>query len=151
MPESKRILFCTDFSENARIAFNFAIDEAARSPSSDLFLLHVLPPPDATYWKPYIYQLDDQVDKKAKDEFEQKVQQEYASSIPANTTFKPIFRVGKPDQEILKAAQELQVDLVVLGRQGRGALQTFFFGSIASKVVQKAACPVLVIPPKATK
>ncbi len=151
MPESKRILFCTDFSENARLAFNFALDEATRTPASDLFLLHVLPPPDATYWKPYIYQLGDEIDQKAKDEFDQKVQQEYASRIPENTKFQPIFRVGKPDQEILKAAQELHVDLVVLGRQGRGALQTFFFGSIASKVVQKATCPVLVIPPKPTK
>ena len=49
LPESrfKRILFCTDFSESADAAFDFALDAAIRRPDSTLYLLHVIHEPDA--------------------------------------------------------------------------------------------------------
>ena len=48
LPETrfKRILFCTDFSESADAAFEFALDAAIRRPGSTLFLLHVIHEPD---------------------------------------------------------------------------------------------------------
>ena len=45
----QRILFCTDFSENADFAFPFAVDAAARRPGSELYLLHVIPESDAQF------------------------------------------------------------------------------------------------------
>jgi len=61
----QKILFCTDFSENAGYAFNFAVDAAVRRPSCTLYLLHVIPESDAQFWKTYIYEVDN-VDNKAK-------------------------------------------------------------------------------------
>ncbi len=152
MPDTKpsRILFCTDFSDNAREAFRHALDEVARRPGSELCLLHVLPEPEATFWKQYVYQVGDQLDQQAKEEFDRKVAEEYASRVPPGIPFRPLFRIGKAEQEIIRAADELQVDLIVMGRQGRGALQSLFYGSVASKVVQKSKCAVLVIPLGAT-
>ena len=43
----ERILFCTDFSENADFAFDYAIDAAKRRPGSTLYLFHVIPEPEA--------------------------------------------------------------------------------------------------------
>ena len=41
-PFYEKVLFCTDFSENADFAFDFAIDAVRRRPGSTLLLLHVL-------------------------------------------------------------------------------------------------------------
>ena len=59
-PESRfqRILFCTDFSEHADLAFDFAVDAAKRRPGCTLYLLHVIPEPEAQFWKTYIYEVD---------------------------------------------------------------------------------------------
>ena len=56
------------------------------------------------------------------------------------------FRVGKDHQEILQFARENNIDLIVMGRQGHGALQHTLFGKVAEKVVCKAECAVLVVP-----
>ena len=55
---AQRILFCTDFSENANFAFNFAVDAAIRRPGSQLYLLHVVPESEAQFWKSYIYEVE---------------------------------------------------------------------------------------------
>ena len=140
------ILFCTDFSDNARKAFAYAVDEAARRPGATLHLLHVLPEPDAQFWKPYIYELDHDVDQKARDTFDQQVATEYAPHVPDGVTFQATFRIGKAAVEIIRYANEIHATFLVLGRQGRGALHSFFFGTTAEKVVRDAQCPVLVIP-----
>lgn len=52
---------------------------------------------------------------------------------------------GKPWREILRLAGEHPTDLIVMGVQGRGAADLFFFGSTAQHVVRQADCPVLTL------
>ena len=47
-------------------------------------------------------------------------------------------------QEILDTAKTQQVDLIIMGTQGRTGLQHVLMGSVA-KVVRLAPCPVLVV------
>ena len=54
----QKILYCTDFSENALIAFDFAVDAAKRRPGCILYLLHVVPESEAQFWKTYIYEVE---------------------------------------------------------------------------------------------
>lgn len=56
-----------------------------------------------------------------------------------------LVRFGKPYVELLDAAREVEADLVVLGVQGRGAVDIGFFGSTANQVVRRATCPVLTV------
>lgn len=142
----KRILFCTDFSPNANIAFKHAIEVAHRYPGAELHLLHVIPAPDAQYWKSYVYMPTVDVDQMAKDAFDKRVNEEYESVLPHGLAFIKAFRIGKAYAEIIRYAEEINADLIVMGRQGRGALESIFFGTVAEKVVKKAKCPVLVIP-----
>ena len=72
----KRILFCTDFSENANFAFDFALDSAVRRPGCILYLLHVIPEPEAQFWKTYLYEVDD-IDAKAKQDIDEKIARSY--------------------------------------------------------------------------
>jgi glycine betaine transporter len=61
----------------------------------------------------------------------------------------PLFREGVPFVEILKAADELAVDLIVMATHGRTGLAHVMIGSVAQRVVQKAKCPVLTVRPTA--
>ncbi len=70
---SKNILFCTDFSANAALAFDYAIDAAARREGSLLYLLHVIPEPESQFWRTYIYDADFNVDEKAKRDLDEKI------------------------------------------------------------------------------
>lgn len=55
---------------------------------------------------------------------------------------------GYAAEEILDAAEEEQVDLIVMGTHGRKGIDRILFGSVAEKVVKSAACPVLTVRPK---
>lgn len=54
---------------------------------------------------------------------------------------------GEPGQSIVDAAAAEQVDLVVVGSHGRGAVGRLFIGSVSEFVVRNAPCPVLVVRP----
>lgn len=141
----QRVLFCTDLSENADFAFDFAVDAARRRPGCELFLLHVIPETEAQFWKTYVYEVED-VDNKAKRDLDQRIDQAYVSRLPEDVEMKIEFRIGKDWQEILDFAENNQIDLIVMGRQGRGSLQKALFGNVTEKVVRKALCAVLVVP-----
>jgi nucleotide-binding universal stress UspA family protein len=54
---------------------------------------------------------------------------------------------GKPWREIVRAADEHDAGLIVMGAHGHGPLDRLFFGSTAAGVVRHAGCPVLVARP----
>ncbi len=141
----QKILFCTDFSENADYAFSFAVDSAVRRPGCTLYLLHVIPESDAQFWKSYIYEVDN-VDETAKQDIDEKIDRTYRPRVPAEVDFKVEMRVGKDYQCILDFAEEIGADLIVIGRQGHSRLQKALFGSVTEKIARKARCAVIIIP-----
>ncbi len=59
----------------------------------------------------------------------------------------PVFVLGKPYMEIVKAATEFDVDLIVIASHGRSGISHLLLGSVAEKVVRLAPCPVLTVKP----
>jgi len=57
-----------------------------------------------------------------------------------------ILRDGVPADIIVKLSNELDIDLIVMGTNGRDSLTDYIVGSTAQKVVEKSKCPVLVMP-----
>lgn len=55
---------------------------------------------------------------------------------------------GKPAKKIVKIAQKLNVDLIVMATDGRDNIKDFVTGTITEHVINHAPCPVLVIPCK---
>jgi nucleotide-binding universal stress UspA family protein len=51
--------------------------------------------------------------------------------------------LGSPSKTILRVAQEMNVDLIVMGAQGHGTLGAMILGSTTHTVVRRATCPVL--------
>ena len=147
LPESrfKRILFCTDFSESADAAFDFALDAAIRRPDSTLYLLHVIHEPDAQYWKSQLAEVDN-IDAEAKKAIDAKVAAAYLSRVPKGMEVKVEFRIGPDAATILEFAKAAQIDEIIRGRHGHSSVGKALFGSVAEKIVRKADCAVLVVP-----
>ncbi len=54
-------------------------------------------------------------------------------------------------REILAQAETLPADLLVVGSHGRSGFEHLLLGSITEKVLRKARCPVMVVPPHASE
>ncbi|MDX9800107.1 MAG: universal stress protein [Spirochaetia bacterium] len=143
----KKILFCADFSDNSEIAFKYALNIAEGNPECEIIIFHIVPEPDAQFWKSYIYELDE-VDAKAKADIDAKIGKAYTSKIPSGIKYSVKMAVGRVNQSILDAAGETDADLIILGRQGSSKFKTLFYGNTAGYVARKALCPVLIIPGK---
>ena len=57
--------------------------------------------------------------------------------------------MGQPAPAILDCAVRLPADLIVMGTHGAGGFERFVLGSVAEKVLRRAACPVLTVPSRA--
>lgn len=53
--------------------------------------------------------------------------------------------VGQPDEAIIEAAQKSRAELILLGSHGRTGWKRLLLGSVAERVIGRAACPVLVV------
>ena len=53
--------------------------------------------------------------------------------------------VGEPAEEIVKFAEENQVNLIIMGTHGRTGLASIFLGSVTVDVIKKTCIPVTVI------
>lgn len=145
MSPFSRILFCTDFSQNANDAFDYAVDAAIRRPGCTLYLLHVIPEADAQFWKTYIYEIEN-VDEKARRDIDEKIDQSYRPRVPTGVDFKVEMRVGKDAATILEYADEIEADIIVMGRAGHSKLKRTLFGKVTEIVARKARCAVMIIP-----
>jgi nucleotide-binding universal stress UspA family protein len=55
---------------------------------------------------------------------------------------------GEPAEEIVKYAQENDIDLIIIGHKHRGRLYAALFDSTDVHTIDKASLPVLVFPEK---
>jgi len=141
-----RILFCTDLSEHAGVAFLHALNIAVGNNNCELIIFHVVPEPNAQFWKSYIYEVEE-IDSKAKSDIDEKIEREYIHLIPEDIKWSIKAAVGRADQKIIEAAESVRADLIVVGRRGSSRTGTWFFGNTVGRIVRKAGCPVLVVPP----
>ena len=63
----------------------------------------------------------------------------------ANVPSKITILKGAPGPEIIRYANEENVDLVVIGSRGLNALQQMVLGSVSHKVIKRVNCPALIV------
>jgi nucleotide-binding universal stress UspA family protein len=148
-PKYKKILFCTDFSENSDYAFEFAHGIAKRDDGL-LYLLHVIPEdPRQAYAKAYIPKDElERIQKSIEEYLDESFKEHYVKQIEDGVRFEIITRSGREDDEILRFAKKEDIDIIVIGTHGRTGIDHVFFGSVAEKVVRYSTIPVFVIPCK---
>lgn len=65
--------------------------------------------------------------------------------LSAELSVRLLVRRGQPALEILRAAETLRADLLILTAHRRSVLGRLLFGSTVSRVERNAPCPVLVV------
>jgi nucleotide-binding universal stress UspA family protein len=73
------------------------------------------------------------------------IEQSVRKLIKAGFTAEAVCQLGKPAEEIMKAATKHHADLIVMGAKGLGAIARFLLGSVSTRVVQHSSCSVLVV------
>jgi nucleotide-binding universal stress UspA family protein len=68
-----------------------------------------------------------------------------AKLVRAGYVVEQMPTIGNPADQILKTAETHEADLIVTGAKGLGAVGRFLLGSVSTRVVQHAACSVLVV------
>ena len=68
-----------------------------------------------------------------------------AAAARQGVAVKPLVLKGRPYEAICKAAQEEQVNLIILGSHGRTGLARLLMGSTTERVIGQSPCPVLVV------
>ena len=135
----KRILLPVDFSESSQLCLSTAV-ALARSNDAELFLLHVEEPQPvitagggvAAYPIPL----------PATEELEAQLK---AIDPGENVRCSRHMVLGTASSEIVKFADESDIDMIVMGTHGRTGLSRLLMGSVAEAVVRKAPCPVLTL------
>ena len=57
-----------------------------------------------------------------------------------------ILRDGNPSDVIIHLVQKYNIDLILMGTNGRNSISDYLIGSTTQKVIERATCPVLVMP-----
>ena len=133
----KNILVATDFGEASDVALEYA-RALARTFGSSLHLLHVMEnqflrpsPADPHQLKTWTVS---RLGRRLTDD-----------DRAALHAIDVLETSDNPAKEIVKYAGAHNIDLIVMGTHGRGAMAHVLMGSVAEKVVRSAPCPVLTV------
>src|SRR5262245_20702601 len=77
----------------------------------------------------------------------QRVAAPFEAVIPTGLGLDVTIDAGQPAARILERATTLPADLVVMGTHGTSGFEPLVLGSVTEKVLRRAPCPVLTVPP----
>jgi nucleotide-binding universal stress UspA family protein len=145
MAAIRRILHATDFSPASRPAFRRALD-LAQANRAELIVLHVMTPPilyaPDGYALPQAY---DQLVANMRAAAQKPLDRLVAGARARGVRARSLVLEGLAHDRITRAARSARADLIVIGTHGRTGLARLFLGSVASRVIATAACPVLSV------
>jgi len=124
----KKILVPLDGSDLAELALPYA-EELANAFKSEIILLHVSEPSEDRYrhmHELYVKEVADRVKERFK-------------------KVTPVVVSGKPADEIISYADKNKVGIIIMTSHGRSGIMSWATGSIASKLLQGAAAPLLLV------
>ena len=142
----KKVLCPIDFSEPAWAALEVAV-EVARQYDAELTLFHAYELPGYTLPEGSVVaspKMLQELAEQAETHLAEWKRKAEAMGLRSVLTAKGI---GEPALEIVDLAKEGAFDLIVVGTHGRTGLRHAILGSVAERVVRRAACPVLTIHP----
>ena len=151
MIKYENILFCTDFSEDANIAFLHALD-LAKKYNAKLHLIHV-PHSSYAYCRHIVDEhvpegaaggeafFTEEIEKAA----ESALKEEYKKKLGDFEDYLYIIRSGSPDIEIIRYAKKNDIDVIVMGTLGKSEQDRIVHGSTVANVSKYAHCHVIAI------
>jgi nucleotide-binding universal stress UspA family protein len=152
MMDYKNILFCTDFSEDAHIAFSHALN-LAKKYGARLHILHV-PHSPSRYRRDVVDEHLTQdksqtgeafFDKEIEQQAEKSLREIYVKRLGDFKDYLFAIRCGAPDIEILRYARQNEIDVIVMGALGKSERDRIDHGSTVANVFKYAHCHVVAI------
>lgn len=152
----KTILYATDLSEKSLNVFQMALGLAQKHEARILFFHVIEPLNNAARASMGVYfpsgeleRLYDESMEEAYNNINAQMEKLYKgelNKVMPSMEFQSFILEGVPDQVIVKSAQKMGVDLIVMGSHSHGALEKLLVGSVANKVINQCALPVLLVP-----
>jgi nucleotide-binding universal stress UspA family protein len=151
MIQYKNVLFATDLSQDASIAFLHALD-LARKHGAKLHIFHV-PHSSYAYGREVVDEhvpdgsaggeafFNTEVEKTA----EAELKREYEKRLGEVKDPLYVIRSGSPDLEIIRYAKKNNIDVIVMGAQGKAEQDRLVHGSTVANVSKYAHCHVIAI------
>ena len=145
MSRVRRILHPTDFSTASSAAYKRAVD-LAKGNRAELLLVHVLIPAIPMmadgYLSPKVYE---DMENASRAYGQKHLAALVRKAKQAGVRVKGLLLEGIPHERIATAARSKKADLLVIGTHGRTGFAKLFLGSVASRVLAVAPCPVLTV------
>jgi len=139
-----RILLPTDYSDTSKKAFPWAVS-LAEIHNAELVFFHAIeesiPPQYYAAGISSLFELDRELKKRATRALDDFIKEAKSDKIKT----KKVVVEGKSDEEIMKYAEENNVDLIVMASHGHSGIERVLLGSTTERVVRKAPCPVLTV------
>lgn len=141
----KSILVATDFGEASDAALAYG-REMARAFDATLHVLHVA---DDVYVRlggdAYVSVLPE-LQKDLEDEAQKKLDALAISNEAKPITVKKVVVTSSATAAcVVQYARDNDINLIIVGTHGRGAVAHLLMGSVAERIVRTAPCPVLIV------
>jgi len=141
----RKIMVATDGSICSRIAANYAI-ELARLSGGTVYAVYVV---STDYFSSMAVDFDwERMNEALKKEGHSAVSYVKRAGELENVDVEPILLEGHPADELIRYAEENEMDVVVMGTLGKTGLDRLLLGSVAEKVVRHCKVPVMIISEK---
>jgi len=135
-----KILLAYDGSNGAKLAFEKAV-EIAKWTSADFHILAVGRIPEYAETMSEV----DEAKEQASNFYSRIMDEAVRNLSQKGLTAISHIEFGKPGDVILRIAEDLRADLVILGTNPHSALRRRFLGATVDKVIDHAHCSVMVI------
>jgi nucleotide-binding universal stress UspA family protein len=140
-----RILLATCGSEGTEFAVHTAI-RLANSADCELYLVYVEPLPRYPSYAPISarhleWELREGAERAG---LERLWELDRGVRIAGGTVAGAHLRIGEVAKEVVGLAEELEVDLIVVGTRDRGVIGRALMGSVSDSIIRHARCPVVV-------
>jgi nucleotide-binding universal stress UspA family protein len=145
MASVNKILYATDFSKASARALDEAV-KLAKQNKAEILVTHVIEPAPYVAGEEFasgeIYEkLEEVAKREAQASLSKLMQQLKRAKVKAQS----LLLRGTAHDQIVKAAKNKKVGMIVIGTHGRTGLSKLFMGSVAGKVVSSATCPVVTV------
>jgi len=135
----KTILVAFDGSDQSRKAFDFALEVASKF-RANLVVAGVIRLPE-----PAISVEIDAILDSGRAHFAEEFAALEKSAAKQGVLLESRVAVGHPAEQIVRLAEDLHVDLIVMGRRGLTRATRWLLGSVSGRVLAHAHCPVTVV------
>ncbi len=139
----KKILCPVDFDENSMAALDYTCRLAVDNDAA-LYVLHAIFIPVTSPGLP-LEQYPPVSEGPARKQLENVARDHLFGKV----RYEILTRSGKPADVIIKLAEEIDADLIVMATHGRTGITRLFLGSVAEQVVRESERPVLTMRPSA--